>query len=209
MVWSSPPRRQLHSSGKFERLLICNAVNGIFLTDLPAFIQIKLSVKVIKKTWLKCHCAVIKLIDGPQFTLKPLNDGGPGVCSSREFFVLKLELLIQGSRPSFSKFERYYSHKNAFASGHFDALIHLHLRGDKVALNSPKKKENGQGLTAAPWKSSATFQGLEASSKMKSWHRQNGSQYCSNSLGLRRRVMSLIGVMMSAKRESNNPQKKF
>lgn len=42
--------RQLRSSRKFERLLIRNAVNGLFLTDLPAFIQIKLSVKVIKKT---------------------------------------------------------------------------------------------------------------------------------------------------------------
>lgn len=82
--------------------------SSLLFADRPVLVQPKLSVKAIKKTWLKCHCAVINLINGSQFTPKPLNNGGPGVYSLREIGILKKEkkkkkkmgFLILGSRPS-------------------------------------------------------------------------------------------------------------
>lgn len=78
ILWSSPLGRHLHLSSELERLPIHNWMNrlspspSLLLTGHPGFIYPKLSVKVIKKTSLKCQWAVIKLINDAHISCRSL-----------------------------------------------------------------------------------------------------------------------------------------
>lgn len=78
IVWSSPLGRHLHLSSELERLPIHNWMNrlspspSLLLTGHPGFMYPKLSVKVIKKTSLKCQCTAIKLINGAHILCRSL-----------------------------------------------------------------------------------------------------------------------------------------
>lgn len=96
IVWSSPLGCHLHLSSELERLLIHNWMNrpslspSLPLTHHPGFIYPKLSIKVIKKTSLKCQCAIIKLINSAHI-----------LCQSRQ--MMEGQVFVARGRQAFKR----------------------------------------------------------------------------------------------------------